>query len=292
MSDAALSVKSVPLDDEQFALAVLNIKTPQQAKDFLDKMIEAKKIVNTLKKFEEYRKHFAILENKAYLQLYERGFHNELREINGSLVAACRWVMSRKGKKKDDIINGEYGPILSAYKHHLKDKNSQEALKSASAWSSSVIDAFNKDGVVTLTATDMRDKVRHSESLSYDMVHDIMDGTKDRLLKAGGYGIGNGKYCKITDEYELRDAIRIRVKSIKDDLMSILTMINDASMNGIPVPSLRVDWEAHGNWYLSTDLFVYMWLKYMNNRIKFSFASEKVMDSYIDFVKRLAGEVA
>ena len=218
MSDGAIVVKSVPLDDDQFALAVLGIETKEQAKEFLERMIEAKNIVNTLKKFEEYRKRFSILENKAYLQLYERGFHDELREVNGSLVAACRWVMSRRGKKKDDLINGEYGPILSAYRRYVKDKKQQEAIQSAEEWSDRIVEKFNNDGVITISTDGMRSEVRHSDSLSSDMAHDIVDGVKDRLLKAGGYGVGNGKYCRITDEYELRNAISIRIKSIKSEL--------------------------------------------------------------------------
>lgn len=291
MSDAAMVVKSVPLDDDQFALAVLDVKTSEQAKEFLERMIEAKNIINTLKKFEEYRRHFSILENKAYLQLYERGFHDELREVNGSLVAACRWVMSRRGKKKEDLINGEYGPILSVYKRYIKDKKKQEALKSAEEWSGRVVEKFNNDGVITISTDNMRRSVRHSESLSGDMAHDIVDGVKDRLLKAGGYGVGNGKYCKITNEFELRDAINIRVKSIKDDLRSILMMMSEAYKNGISSPTLTVNWESHGDWRLSADLFVFMWLRYMNPDIRFGFASDKVLDEYMKFIKKLAEEL-
>ena len=291
MSDTAMVVKSVPLDDDQFALAVLDVKTSEQAKEFLERMIEAKKIVHTLKKFAEYRRHFSILENKAYLQLYERGFHDELREVNASLVAACRWVMSRRGKKKEDLINGEYGPILSAYKRYVKDKKQQEAIKSADEWGDYIVDKFNNDGVVTISTDNMRMMVHHSDSLSGDMAHDIVDGVKDRLLKAGGYGVGNGKYCKISDEYDLRDAINIRIKSIKDDLMSVLAMISEAQTSGISLPTLTVDWDGRGRWYLSADLFVYMWLKYQNDSVRFGFASEKVLNEYIEFIKKLASEV-
>jgi hypothetical protein len=291
MSDNAIMVKSVPLDDEQFALAVLGIKTKEQAKEFLERMIEAKNIVNTLKKFEEYRRHFSILENKAYLQLYERGFHNELREVNGSLVAACRWVLSHKGKKKDDLINGEYGPILSVYRRYVKDKKQQEALISAEKWGDLIVKQFNNDGVVTISTEDMRTMVRHSDSLSGDMAHDIVDGVKDRLLRAGGYGVGNGKYCKITDEYELRDAINIRVKSIKDDLTSILMLVSEASRNGIHLSELTVDWESKGTWRLSADLFIYLWLRYKDKNIKFGFVSTKVFEEYAQFINRLAEEV-
>lgn len=291
MSDNAIMVKSVPLDDDQFALAVLNVKTNEQARQFLERMIEAKKIVNTLKKFEEYRKHFSILENKAYLQLYERGFHDELREINGSLVAACRWVISRNGQKKSDLINGEYGPILSAYRRYVKDKKSQEAIKSAEEWSNHIVDKFTSDGMVTISTDDMRRCVRHSDSLSGDMAHDIVDGVKDKLLKAGGYGVGNGKYCKISDEYDLREAVKIRIKSIKADLFSITSMLNEAYAKGIKLPTLTVDWESQGQWYLSTDLFVYMWLKYMNKSINFDFSSVKVFEAYGEFVDELSKEV-
>lgn len=291
MSGNAMMVKSVPLDDDQFALAVLNVETNEQARQFLERMIEAKKIVNTLKKFEEYRKHFSILENKAYLQLYERGFHDELREIDGSLVAACRWVMSRKGQKKSDLISGEYGPILSAYRRYVKDKKSQEALKSAEEWSDRIVDKFTNDGMVTISTDDMRGCVRHSNSLSGDMAHDIVDGVKDRLLKAGGYGVGNGKYCKISDEYDLREAVKIRIKSIKADLFSLISMLNEANANGIKLPTLTVDWESQGKWCLSTDLFVYMWLKYMNKGVSFDFSSVKVLEAYEEFVNELAREV-
>lgn len=292
MSDTAMVVKSVPLDDDQFALAVLDVKTSEQAKEFLERMIEAKKIVNTLKKFAEYRQHFSILENKAYLQLYERGFHDELREVNASLVAACRWVMSRKGKKKEDLINGEYGPILSAYRRYVKDKKEKEALKSAEEWGNRIVEKFNNDGVITISTDSMRRSVQHSDSLSGDMAHDIVDGVKDRLLKAGGYGVGNGKYCKITDEYELRDAVKIRIKSIKDDLRSILMMMSEAHKNGISSPTFLVDWESHGNWYLSADLFVFLWLRYMDPDIEFGFASDKVIREYRKFIKKLASEVS
>lgn len=291
MSGTAMMVKSVPLDDDQFALAVLDVKTKEQAKEFLERMIEARNIVNTLKKFEEYRRRFSILENKAYLQLYERGFHDELREVNGSLVAACRWVMSRRGKKKEDLINGEYGPIISAYRRYVKDKKGQEAIKSAEEWGNRIVEKFNNDGVVTISTEDMRMMVRHSDSLSGDMAHDIVDGVKDRLLKAGGYGVGNGKYCKISDEYELSKAIEIRIKSIKDDFLSMLAMINDAKRNGVSLPALTVDWESQGKWYLSTDLFVFMWLKYVDQNVKFSFSSEKVLDEYLKYVRKLAEEV-
>lgn len=290
-SGAPVVVKSVPIDDDQFALAVLGVETSEQAKAFLERMIEAKNLVNTLKKFEEYRKHFSILENKAYLQLYERGFHDELREVNGSLVAACRWVMSCKGKKKEDLINGEYGPIVSAYRRYVKDRRGQEALKSAEEWGNRIVEKFNNEGVVTISTENMRTMVRHSDAISGDMAHDIVDGVKDRLLKAGGYGVGNGKYCKISDEYELRDAIAIRIKSIKDDLQSMLVMINDAKKDGVSLPALTVDWESQGKWYLSTDLFVFMWLKYADQSIKFGFSSEKVLVEYAKFIRKLAEEV-
>lgn len=190
------------LDEQAFLTAVAGIDSDERAREFLSEMLEAKEAVMNIRRLAHLRVQFTHLENMAYMELYEKGYKSALREINVSLAAACTWVAGLGEDERGEVMSGEQGTIMQLYKAAKqamrKEEAAEYALQAGESYRRMKLDAFKKTGKVVLTTDDARKMTAHRHFDRYipnDYIRDLVDGTKDKVLKAGGYGIGDGSMC-------------------------------------------------------------------------------------------------
>lgn len=234
------------LDEQKFMLAVAGISTDEQAREFLREMLDAKSAVMNIRRLAHLRVQFTRLENMAYMELYHKGHKAALREINASLAAACKWVDKLDEDERAKVMSGENGTVLQAYRVARTEIRRAEAMENAMSQSAHyrevLLESFNKTGKVTLTTEAARSYItpyaRESKYVPDEFIRDFVDGTKDKVLKAGGYGIGGGVYTRISDKYELAKAIKMRAVSIGRDLKKLAELVNLGRSRGLEKPTL------------------------------------------------------
>lgn len=254
------------LDEEQFAMMLAGINTDEQAAEFLSQLKEASNAVKHLKRLQHLRRKFAILENKAYLDLYQRGYEPALRELSSSLPPACKWALQLADEERDRVITGEDGSLVSQYTKARKAKRQAEAREDiGSYWlpkvRKAIIKEYESQGTVNISSEKVMhrhpglqselEKIPSNEANS--LLHDFLDGTKDVLLQRGAYGIGEGEYVTIKNEHALRRALEVRFKSVSRDIYSISRIVLDAEKNGIEIEPFYLDGVSQTNRNLSPE---------------------------------------
>ena len=252
------------LDEQQFAMMLAGIDTDEQAAEFLEQLKDASNAVKHLKRLQHLRRKFAILENRAYLDLYQRGFDAALRELNGSLPPACKWVLQLTEEERDRVVTGEDGTLVSQYLKARKAEKQAEAREDITSYwlphiRRSIINEFKKCGSVNISSEKVlkrsygfEDALKRLPSDEANtLLHDFVDGTKDDLLQNGAYGIGEGEYVTIKNEHALHRALEVRFKSVSRDIYSISRIVLDAEKNGIEIEPFHLDGISKTNRNLS-----------------------------------------
>ena len=115
--DKKTNLEAFVNDEKAFALAVISIESDEQAKKFIDDLADCKKLTETLKRFSHLRQKVVALENKTYIELFNRGFRKALQNTRRQLPDACSWANGLLEDDLQEILSGET-TLMSAYRAH------------------------------------------------------------------------------------------------------------------------------------------------------------------------------
>lgn len=124
------------------------------------------------------------------------------------------------------------GSRITSYANRWdKEQRAAEELKTAEEYVELTVDEFGEKGRTSINRFD-RLRFKHISPATVDA---IKNRTKDRLLRRGAVGIGNGEYVAPTkcDRKELEDSLNLRLRSIVSDINSFDSILsklpNDAT---------------------------------------------------------------
>ena len=283
--DNTLHFLHVLEDERRFAALVLSIETDEQAEKFMNDFIEARKIVRALDRLAHLRHKATVLENKMYVALYEKGFRKQICKVGGAQVLkACEWISTLSDAEKQQIVNNGNRTIVTSHTLHRKEQLAKEYADRFAEESvyvrRKVIETFKETGIVDISKESIsRRFTEKARRVPSSTVNDFIDGTKDRLLETGAYGIGEGKYARLDDEDAVQKAIDIRVKSLSADLVSIARIFEKAMQDGIAVTPLELKGINNVNRNLNDTSLVYLTMllnPILRGRLKWTFETEKV----------------
>ena len=144
-----------------------------------------------------------------------------------------------------------------------------------------IVNDFLRDGSVNISRSAIDKRFEHIPSVvPASFITDFIDGTKDALLRAGAYGVGQYEYVDLERSDRVADVLNVRIKGIVQDISSIASIIEKAKSEGYYIAPLEIRNDNSGN-MLDELSIVYMALLMMphtRNSVRWSFETEKVKD--------------
>lgn len=211
------------------------IEAVRNAKD-ADKAIQLVKQIDALKvalesvyRFREESIKFAVLECEALLRVVELGGIADLRAPHRK---TAEWLATLSREELSEYVakcrNGITIDEIYKYEIGLKEKT-DKALKAIKSFEEDTIKELKEHGITNLK--DFSNAVRSNIRGVYGInANDLIDGARNRLLKAGAVGVGHdsGIYVipRKANENEIHSAICCRYNSIAADIAAVRSLAN------------------------------------------------------------------
>jgi len=236
----ALVVKNASLSEQAIAIVSRTheicegIKTDRDAKDVIGKMQIIRDLLKQADEYNAIARDFCAAECEIYIAIAKNGLTDELSASNKAVVG---WLIEVGDEGQAEILRQcqEGVTVRWVYNHRdrSKDIKGQELCSILPKISDDCVQKLSEHGRVDLNDYYMRKHVWHvpgddedafeecKYTKEYEFIVDAAkDRTKDKLLKAGAVGIGDGVYIdpnKYPDE--VYKSVLIRAKSIYADLV-------------------------------------------------------------------------
>lgn len=205
-------------------------KTIEEALDVIKKVDALKTALEAVDEFHNKSVMYAQLEAEAILKVVELG---GMKKLTGYKKKIAEWFVKLSSEEQCKIINECSDGVTLDYLYKTKVREPEkrdEMLKVAKWLEKRIFDDFSKSGQTDLSTYDHWDN--GLKYLDRQTFADIKDGTRNRIRKLGGVGIGDGIYirpnCGRTEE--IKKAIAIRIMSITRDVMRLQSLCATASI--------------------------------------------------------------
>lgn len=233
---------------------IKEIESPREILALIKKIDALKVALEAVDTFHSQSIMYAKLEANALIRAVELGGMTQLR---GPHRKTAEWLygLSEREREKYIFMCDDGVTIDWIYRHEIeKPQKINEKLDAIRAARNSLIQECKEKGIVDITPFQKMVK----ESLPYDkqdICHDVVDGARNRLKKAGAVGIGDdtGIYvmpCPENSE-EIKKAITLRYESICADYERIKQI---AKASGVTVSYRELndgsDWAYHNHVYI------------------------------------------
>ena len=194
----------------------------EDAVRFVRQIAALKTALEAVDQFREKSVLYARLEAEALVRVCELGGASK---IKGKRRHVAEWLygLSESEREKYIAMCADGLDIVWVYKREIEDEqklsNTLDSLIQQRGW---LIEDLHEVGMVNMT--DYANEVRRS-GITEAVARDIIDGTRDKLRKAGGVGIGDeGVYVLPSvarNSEEVKKAILLRFESIRRDMQRI-----------------------------------------------------------------------
>ena len=186
------------------------------------KQIDALKIaLESVDAFRAKAVMYARLEAEALLKVVKLGGASKLRGYHGK---TAKWLAELSEEEKEKYISmcSEGLTIDQVFKREVgNDERLSKKIEDMNMRRDWLLDDLKETGVADMT--EYCAKAR--EMLPFGLANDIIDGTRNRIRKAGGVSVGEGSLTYIAkdsgDKDGVKKAIRLRFESIHRDYESV-----------------------------------------------------------------------
>lgn len=213
----------------------------------LIKRIDALKVaLDAADAFHEQAVKYAKLEASALIRAVELGGLNSLRGLHKK---TAEWLYGLSEHERDKYIQmcADGLTIDQVFKREVGDVIAwNKKIEMIESWRDNLIDECKETGIVDIKrfANDVRNTFGPNKA---SVGEDIIDGTRNRLRRAGAVGLGgdSGTYVmpRPDNSEKVRKAILLRYESICNDFDSIRKI---ASASGVKMSYM--DFDSGANW--------------------------------------------
>ena len=220
------------LTSNGFEAMLASVKTAESADKAISlvRQIDALKVaLESVYRFREESIKYAVLEANALLRVVELGGVSDLRAPHKK---TAEWLRTLTAQELDHYIskcaNGITIDEIFKYEIELKNKTDR-ALKSIKASEERFLAELEENGMADLKAFSgvVRQELRGVYGVN---PNDLIDGTRNRMLKAGAVGVGHNSGIYVIPKRAKSDdvfsAICVRYQSIAADIAAVRALAN------------------------------------------------------------------
>ena len=209
--------------------AVRNAKDADKAVQLVKQIDALKVALESVYRFRAESIKYAVLECEALLRVVELGGVADLRAPHRK---TAEWLATLTRDELNEYVakchNGITIDEIYKYEVELKQKTDR-ALKTIKSFEEDTLKNLKETGIANLK--DFSNAVRSNLRGVYGLnANDLIDGARNRLLKAGAVGVGHdsGIYVipKKANETEIHSAICCRYNSIAADIAAVRALAN------------------------------------------------------------------
>lgn len=238
--DAIAIVNDGEISDEQYRkfqdkilFSAMDAATSEDVEKFLNSFDKTKHVM-AAREYRKLRKRFQLLEIECYIVIYENGWGDELRKFLKPIeFEALQWLCSLNKDERNEVIHRDV--LYTTSYRRFKEKEmfeqnihfkSDRVVAVSEAWAKDRIFEYFSNDKTNITSESL-EKALDADGLTYpaSIVHNTVDGTKDKLLKAGAIGIGDGQYVSASNEKDIIKGLDKRL----DNLVNAFTSFQELS---------------------------------------------------------------
>lgn len=232
----------ISLDNTNYSIEDIN--TVDGAKEFIKKLDTLEKLLKATDKWHENACKFCMLEAQALCRIAELNLLNTFKG-NYRKQHLIEWLQELTQEKRDELIKNcfENGcSITFFYKQYCNEQDKTEAIEMLHEHTQAIMNDFKETGAVSIRLYDNYIK-GCDRVLGQDVINDHIDGVRNKLLLAGGYGIEDGKGTYATAEKAgdmATEMLNVRIKGLMRDIESIKMLLEQLKMDGYDYQDYRI----------------------------------------------------
>lgn len=228
MGGAIVATDQVMLGARQMLEKIVDAESARETVDSVDKL---KRMLDIAEQYGEYATRFCILEAEMYLKIKDiRGADSRLTPSKRRMVD---WLRRMDDAELEKIMRNEvmWGTRLQAVFRRNEGAagvDHKRAMDKLHRKSEEIIEDCRIYGIARLNADEFMKEFSNRTRPSPDYVRPFVEHTRDKLLKAGAVGLGDGDGTYILagkcDKEQAIKAITCRLQCIMRDLESLVSL--------------------------------------------------------------------